>query len=91
MNTTELRHKLLSGLANAGYLLSEDGTHRLSHTNDGTYHTASIEGRHHPVLVARAKYASSHFVRTFNIISETSLQRALTELGRKVKPSYMGH
>lgn len=94
MNTyssAELRDKLRSDLANAGYRLSDDGTHRLDNVGDGVYHTVSIEGLRHPVLVARAKFASSRFVRTFNIISESSLQRAITELGKAVKPSYMSH
>jgi hypothetical protein len=94
MNTNspaELRTKLQSDLINAGYLLSEDGTHRLDNVGDGIYHTVSIEGLRHPVLVARANFASSRFVRTFNINSETSLKRAITELGKAVKPSYMDH
>jgi hypothetical protein len=87
----ELRTKLRSDLANAGYLLSEDGTHRLDNEGDGIYHTVSIEGMSHLVLVARANFASSRFVQTFNISNEKSLQRALTELGKTVKPSYMSH
>ena len=87
----ELRTKLQSDLVNSGYLLSEDGTHRLDNVGDGIYHTVSIEGMSHPVLVARANFASSRFVRTFNITSETSLQRALAELGKTVQPSYMSH
>lgn len=92
MNTftpAELRDKLRSELVKSGYILCEDGAHRSSTIVDGRYHTASIEGSSHPVLVARAKFASTRFVRTFNIISETSLQRALTELGKTVQPSYM--
>lgn len=85
----ELRDKLRSELVNSGYLLCEDGVHRSATTVDGRYHTANIEGASHPVLVARANYASTRFVRTFNIISETSLQRALAELGKIVQPSYM--
>lgn len=94
MNTlasTELRNKLRSGLADAGYLLSEDGTLHLDSVVDGKYHTVSIEGISHPILVAQAQYDTSRFVRTFNIISETSLQRAFAELSREVKPSYMDH
>jgi hypothetical protein len=94
MNTfssTELRTKLRSELVNAGYLLSEDGAHHLDNIVDGKYHTVSIEGIRNPVLVAQAKFASSRFVRTFNISNETSLRRALDELSKTVTPSYMGH
>lgn len=94
MNThslAELRIKLQSDLVNAGYLLSEDGTHRLDNVGDGIYHTVSIEGMQRVVLVARANFASSRFVSTFNINSEASLQRALAELGKTVQPSYMSH
>lgn len=94
MNTyspAELRDKLRSDLANAGYRLSEDGTHRLDNVGDGVYHTVTIEGASHPVVVARANFATCRFVRTFNIHNETYLQRALTELAKTVKPSYLSN
>jgi fatty acid/phospholipid biosynthesis enzyme len=91
LSAAELRAKLQSGLTDAGYLLTDDGTHRLPNITDGKYHTASIEGLSHPVLVAHANYATSRFVRTFNVISETALRRALAELSKEIKPSYMAH
>lgn len=87
----ELRDKLRAGLTDAGYILSEDGTHRSDATIDGKYHSATIEGTSHPVMVARANFATCRFVRTFNIRNENALERALVELGKTVKPSYLSN
>lgn len=87
----ELRDKLRAGLIDAGYLLSEDGTHLSESIVDGRYHSATIEGTSHPVMVARANFSTCRFVRTFNIRNETALERALAELGKTVKPSYLNN